>query len=195
MKQKVSNYPIFLNLKDKKTLIIGGGNVAYVKLNSLVQFGVRVDLVSLSFSPKIMQVIDEYRLDFKSLAYTKELLDGYDLVVACVDDVELQRAIYADSKEFGCLCSCADLPELSDFSFGAIIKDGDVVVAISTSGSSAAFAKGLKNYIKNLLPKAQGEFVSKLKQLRETLPKGRARMEMFRDMVDDFFKNINGDRK
>ncbi len=187
MKHKLKNYPIFLNLDHKKILIIGGGDVAYAKLSSLLDFYTNIDIYSLEFSPKILNLIQKHNLVFKKTAYYKELLSSYDIIIATVNDIELQKQICFDAKEAHKLCSCADLAHMSDFSFASIIKEGDLSIAIGTLGISPAFSKSLKEHIKKTLPKGIGQFLLELSDIRKSMPKGKERMEYLKDMVRKFF--------
>lgn len=183
-----SNYPIFLNFNDKKILLIGGGRVAYVKLLSLLEYSFNVEIVSLDFSQDLKDAIVKYNLKYLQKSYTKDILQGYDIIIAAIDDIDLQSQIYKDSRVYRCLCSCADLSTLSDFTFGSIIKDGDLSIAISTSGVSPAFSKYLKEHINKLLPDGISSFLGDMKKLRLALPKGRQRMELFSKMAKEFFE-------
>ena len=163
-------FPAFLKFDDKTILIVGGGNIALEKLEHLLNFSSNITLISKNFSEKG---------DAK----------GYDIVIVAVDDFVLQEDIYFETREYKILCNCVDLQQYCDFIFPSYIKRGDLTVAISTSGSSPAFAKNFKTFLSNLIPEGVEDFLKELKELRSTIPKGKERMRFFDNKVKDYINS------
>ena len=115
---------------------------------------------------------------------------GFDIVIAAIDDFALQESIYFETRNYNnTLCNCVDLQKYCDFIFPAYIKKGDLTIAISTSGSSPAFAKNFKEYLKNLIPNSVEDFLKEVKNLRSTMPKGRERMQFLDKKAKDYIKS------
>ena len=182
-------FPAFLKFDDKKILIIGGGNIALEKLEHLLNFSLNITLISKEFNNEIRLIIDKNSLKFSKKAYENGDAEGFDIVIAAIDDFDLQEAIYFETREYKTLCNCVDLQEYCDFIFPSYIKKGDLTIAISTSGSSPAFAKNFKEYLKNLIPNGIEEFLKELKELRSTIPKGKERMQFLDKKVKDYIKS------
>ncbi|OCL84363.1 precorrin-2 dehydrogenase/sirohydrochlorin ferrochelatase family protein [Arcobacter porcinus] len=182
-------FPAFLKFDDKRILIVGGGKVALEKLEHLLNFSKNITLLAKEFSEEINSLIDANNLKFFIKEYEKGDIKDFDIVIAAIDDFALQSDIYFETRDYKILCNCVDLKQYCDFIFPAYIKDGDLTIAISTNGSSPAFAKNLKEYIKNFLPKGIDVFLKELKELRQTMPKGKERMLFFEEKVKEFFKN------
>ena len=106
-----------------------------------------------------------------------------------MDDIELQKEIYKHTREKNILYSCVDIVELCDFTFSSILKKDDLVISISTSGASPSFSKELKNYLENIIPNSVGSFLKEMKTLRDTLPKGKDRMELLKKRSKEFISS------
>lgn len=187
--ERLSYFPAFLKLDDKKILIVGGGKIAYEKLGHLQDFTSNISVVSLEICDEMKRVIEEKNLHFEKRGYQKGDIKEFAIVVVAIDDISLQAEIFKESKEYSCLCNCVDSSEYCDFIFPSYIKSGDLTVAISTSGASPAVAKQLKTYIKSLIPSDIGEFLQEMKKLRESLPKGKERMKMLEMKAKEYFNN------
>ena len=171
-------FPAFLKLDNKKILIVGGGNIAYEKLDHLLDFTHDIFLIAEEFSTTMMQRIEQEGLSFEKRSYISGDIARFAVVIVAVDSIELQAEIFKESKEYNCLCNSVDSVEYCDFIFPSYMKKDDLTVAISTSGASPAMAKHLRIYLENLIPDGISEFLQEMKNLRKTLPKGKERMKM-----------------
>ncbi|MDX4037955.1 precorrin-2 dehydrogenase/sirohydrochlorin ferrochelatase family protein [Aliarcobacter skirrowii] len=185
----MSYFPAFIKFDDKRVLIVGGGNIALEKLEHLLNFSKNITLIAKEFNSEVKQIVDEQNLKFAVKEYEKGDIKDFDIVIAAVDDKALQESIYFETRDYKILCNCVDYKQYCDFIFPAYIKQGDLTIAISTSGTSPAFAKNFKEYIKNLIPSGVEEFLKELKELRTTMPKGKERMRFLDNKVKDFLKS------
>lgn len=183
-------FPAFLRFDDKKVLLIGGGAVAYEKLLHLLDFTKNISVISLDVCANIQAVIESNDLTYHDRAYKRGDIASYDIVVVAVNDISLQTDIYIESREYRCLCNFVDLPQNCDFTFGSYIKKDDLVVAISTSGVSPALAKQLKLYLQDFIPSSIIKFLEEMRHLRETLPKGKERMELLSQKAKEYINNL-----
>jgi precorrin-2 dehydrogenase/sirohydrochlorin ferrochelatase len=185
----MSYFPAFLKLDDKKILIVGGGNIAYEKLEHLLDFTNNIDLIAQEFSDLMLQKIQENDLHFEKRAYKEGDITEYAVVIIAVDDIALQAAIFEESKKYKCLCNAVDSVDYCDFIFPSYIKKDDLTIAVSTSGASPAMAKHLRRYLQNLIPENIGSFLSEMRSLRESLPKGKERMKMLDAKAKKYIQN------
>ncbi|MBN2816714.1 MAG: bifunctional precorrin-2 dehydrogenase/sirohydrochlorin ferrochelatase [Campylobacterales bacterium] len=183
----MSYFPAFLQLEGKKILLVGGGNIALEKLEKLLDFTHNISLISLEFSPQILSLITQHNLKYKKAAYKEGDISEYAIVIVAVDDIKLQESIFYESKNYKCLCNAVDSTAYCDFIFPSYIKEGDLTVAISTSGASPAVAKRLKEYIKGVLPQNLNSFLQEMKALRSVFPKGKARMRFLDEKAKRYF--------
>ena len=186
----MSYFPTFLNLKNKKILIIGGGNIAYNKLEKLLDFTDNITLIAEEFSDEIEKIVKEQNLPKITRSYQKNDIDGFDVVITAVDDMELQKKIFEESRGKNILVNSVDLIDYCDFIFPAYIKKSDLIISISTSGQSPAIAKYLKRYIAKLLPKDLESFLQSMKECRKSLVKGKERMKILDKKAKDYFDKL-----
>jgi len=118
---------------------------------------------------------------------SEEALD-YDIVIVATDTVELHRQIFEETRSSRVLVNSVDDTRYCDFIFPSYVKQGDLTVAFSTSGSSPAFAKHIRRWFEGILPGGVGEFLAEMKRLRGELPKGRERMRKFDAMAREFIE-------
>lgn len=185
----MSYFPAFINLSQQKILIVGGGNVAYEKLERLLDFTDAIDVIAKELSTQMQASLIERNLSYEKRAYKEGDIQGYDIVIIAVDNIPLQAAIYKEARNYRCLCNAVDSIEYCDFIFPAYVKEGDLTVAISTSGASPAFAKHFKRYLKTVIPNSIASFLKDMRQLRKTMPKGKERMQFLDKKAKDYMNN------
>ena len=184
----MSYFPAFLKLDNKKILIVGGGYIAYEKLEHLLDFTSDISIISLDLSNDMSKMIKDKNLHFEKRGYKTGDIKDFAVVIVAVDDIPLQAEIFAESKQYNCLCNSVDSVDYCDFIFPSYVKKDDLTVAISTSGASPAMAKHLRIYLQNLIPSGISEFLVEMKNLRKTLPKGKERMKMLDKKAEDYIK-------
>jgi len=193
----MSYFPAFLKLDNKKILIVGGGYIAYEKLQHLLDFTSDISVIALELSEDMGKSINEKNLHFERRAYETGDIKEFAIVIVAVDDIPLQAEIFTESKLYNCLCNSVDSVDYCDFIFPSYVKKDDLTIAISTSGASPAMAKHLRIYLQNLIPSGISDFLSEMKNLRKTLPKGKERMKMLDKKAQNYIKtwNSTGDNK
>ena len=174
----MSYFPAFIKLDNMDILIVGGGYIASEKLEHLLDFTSNIKVIAPQLSDYMKQMIDENNLSFENRTYKKTDIKDFGIVIVAVDDIPLQEKIFNEAKTYpNCLCNSVDSVNYCDFIFPSYIKKDDLTIAVSTSGSSPAFAKYLRKYLQNLIPDSVGNFLKEMKDYRKTMPKGKERME------------------
>jgi len=185
----MSYFPAFFKLDNKKILIVGGGYIAYEKLDHLLDFTHDISVISPELSEEILNRIEKENLNFEKRKYEVGDIKEFAIVIVAVDDISLQAEIFKESKQYNCLCNSVDSVDYCDFIFPSYIKKDDLTIAISTSGASPAMAKHLKLYLKELIPDSISEFLKEMKGLRKTLPKGKERMKMLDEKAKKYMQS------
>ncbi|MFA6760488.1 MAG: bifunctional precorrin-2 dehydrogenase/sirohydrochlorin ferrochelatase [Sulfuricurvum sp.] len=185
----MSFFPLFVSLEDKRVVLVGGGEVASTKLSVLLKFTKNIAIISPKISQKVADLARENNLICHQREYESGDFAFYDLVVVTANSLPLQRFIYEESRPYRVFCNFADLVDLNDFSFGSIIKRGDLVVGVSTSGSSPSYAKVIKDRIDEALGESVEEELESLATLRHSMPKGKERMEALKDASSKLITN------
>ena len=183
-------FPAFIQLDHKEIILIGGGAIAQEKLEKLLDFTCKITLLAKEFSPEILKLIKQHNLNYIQKEYKEGDIKSYGVVIVAVDDIEVQKQIHKESRNYNCLLNVVDLPELCDFIFPSYIKNGDLTIAVSTSGASPAMAKQLRLFIQSILPKDINSFLQEMREYRKTLPKGKERMRMLEEKAKNYIKGL-----
>ena len=140
-------YPVNLDIRRRSCLVVGGGAVGTRKVRTLLDCGAAVTVVSPEVTDPIAVLAGENRISLKQRPYQASDLDGVFLVIGATDNMALNRAIHDDAGKQGILCNIADQPDLCNFILPSVIDRGDLIIAISTSGKSPAFARRLRKQL------------------------------------------------
>ncbi len=185
-------FPAFVKLDGKKILIVGGGHIAGEKLEKLLDFTRELTVIAPEVGEATQRMVDEHRLTLKRRTYREGDLEGFDIAVVAVDDLGLQKTVYDACRSRGILCNSVDSVDYCDFIFPSYTKKGPLTIAYSTSGISPSLAKYLRRAMERLIPDSVTDFLEEIRQLRQTLPKGKERMKLLdekaRAYVDKLFK-------
>lgn len=137
-------YPIQLDVRGRRCLVVGGGGVGTRKVETLLACGARVTVVSPEVTDGLRRLSAGGAIRLWERAYAASDLEGVFLVIGATDDEELNRRISSDAAALNILCNIADRPEKCNFILPAIVRRGDLVLTVSTSGRSPALAKKLR---------------------------------------------------
>src|SRR6266478_8209014 len=142
-------YPVYLNLEGKRVVVIGGGDVAQRKIESLWEAGASVFVVAPQVTPRIAYLADQKWIELRKRVYAHGDCAGAALVFSATDDREVSRAVYQEASALGIFVNTADQPALCSFLMPAVVRRGDIGIAISTSGTSPALAVHLSRKIRS----------------------------------------------
>jgi precorrin-2 dehydrogenase/sirohydrochlorin ferrochelatase len=162
-------YPIHLDIKNRDCLIVGGGDVGTRKVNTLMACGARATVVSPDPTPQLTRLASEGSITLKRRAYRKDDLTGMFLVIGATDDERLNRQISRDAEQAHILCNIADRPEICNFILPSIVRRGDLVITISTSGKSPALAKHLRQKLETQFGREYADFLLLMGAIRQKL--------------------------
>lgn len=175
-------FPISLDVTGRRCVVVGGGDLAAEKVSALSDAG--ADVVPV---PK-----DAYRAD---------LLDGAFLAISTGEDATDPVAFFADAEERGVLVNVMDDIPRCHFAFPAIVRRGDLKVAISTAGRAPALARRLRLRLEEELPQALGELVDAMGEAREaalprqvSFPEWAGRWRAVLDDLDDLVALVEDGR-
>ena len=159
-------YPIYLNLTGKRVLVVGGGEVAERKIESLLGTGAIIRVVSPDVTDQISNLAVEKRIDIERRAYKNGDCAGAVIVLCATDDAEMNRTVFNDAHSAGALVNSADQPALCDFIMPAVVRRGEVAIAISTGGTSPGLAARLRQKIGRLIGPEYGLLTQLLSKAR-----------------------------
>jgi siroheme synthase-like protein len=165
-------FPVFLKLEHLRVLIIGGGNVGLEKLHAILQNSPAssIKLVALSIDDRIKELAAQYdNIELHEKVYYSMDMDDRDIIIAAVNNQIISRLIWKDAKAKGKLINVADNPELCDFYLGAVVKKGNLKIAISTNGKSPTIAKRLKEYLNQVIPDEMEAVLNQMQVIRKNI--------------------------
>lgn len=148
-------YPVFLKLEDQLCVVVGAGRVAERRVRGLCEAQARVRVVGITATEGILKLANEGAIHLYQRAFEPGDLDGSALVIAATDRADVNRAVQAAAKCRGILFCGADRYTDSDFIVPAVVRRGDLQVAISTGGNSPAYARLLRRDIEAFLDDGQ----------------------------------------
>lgn len=182
-------FPMFIDLKGKNCLVVGGGPVAERKVRVMLDFGLKVTVAAPFIQPRIVK---EMPVECVFDEFAPEMLDGREIVIAATDDKAMNSHIAKLCKDKGIPVNAVDSAEDSDFIFPSYIKKGDVVAAFSSSGQSPVVTQYLKEKNGDILTEGIGEIAEYLGSIRSYV---RSRTEyesqravIYREILDFFLR-------
>jgi precorrin-2 dehydrogenase/sirohydrochlorin ferrochelatase len=162
----MSLFPIFLKLTGRPCIVIGAGNLAESKIESLQAANASVTVVAPHASARIVAMAESGEIAWHQREYATGDLAGQFLVVAATNVPAVNRAVFAEAEAAGILINAVDDPPFCDFYFPSVVRRGDLQIAISTAGESPALAQRLRKEINALLPLDSGDWLAELGNLR-----------------------------
>jgi precorrin-2 dehydrogenase/sirohydrochlorin ferrochelatase len=163
----MSKYPIFLELGGRRVVLIGAGPVAVRKAQSLLAAGARLIVVAEHIDETLVDLCKGTTAELIRSKYSKDYLVNATLVIAATSDRHLNRQIYEDCQELEILCNIVDQPELCDFFVPAVVRRGDLQIAIGTEGQCPAYAGHIKKKLEQLFTDKHGQFLAELECFRQ----------------------------
>lgn len=137
-------YPIYLNMRRRPAVVIGGGKVAERKVAALIECGARVTVIGPDATPAIREAASRGEARWLNRGYEPGDLAGAALAIAATDDASVNRAVAEEAARERVLLNVIDQPELCTFIAPAVARRGPVTLAISTGGASPALARKLR---------------------------------------------------
>lgn len=182
----MSYFPFFVDLKNKRSLIVGGGVVAARKVETLLNYGVEIVVNAPYICEKMVEYVD--KITFEKGLFVDKDISSYFFVVAATDDREVNHKIAQKCHELGVLVNVVDSKEESSFIFPSTIQRGDLSIGVTTSGNSPIVARKVKQDIESQL---SIDYETLLKQLGEArklilneVEDGQRRKMYFKQLVD-----------
>ena len=162
----MSLLPVFLKLEGRACLVVGAGEVAAGKIESLVASGARVTVVAPWARPEILRLHERNAILWHPRPFEDTDLDGQFVVVAGTDSAAVNQHVYRLCDARAILCNAVDDPPHCDFYYGSVVSRGDLQIAISTAGESPAVAQRLRREVDAQLPHDLGPWLHALGSLR-----------------------------
>ncbi len=185
----MAKYPIFLELSGRRAVVIGGGAVAVRKAQILLDSGARLIVVAENIDKLMVAMCKNKNAELIKSKYEKIYLTATALAIAATNDHELNKQIYKDCQELEILCNVVDEPDLCDFFVPAVVKRGDLQIAVSTDGKCPAYAGHIRKKLEKIFTEKHGDFLNELEKMRlkiiNEIPEENKRKIILGKLTDD----------
>lgn len=162
-------YPIFLRVKNKRCVVVGGGDVAGRKARSLLEHEANVEVVSADVCPELAQLATEGRIHHCRRRYRQGDLAGAVLAIAATDDPAINAEVAEEGRGRNIPVNVVDSPDLSDFIVPSLLRRGDLSIAVSTAGKTPALARKLRSELEKVYGPGYGLLVELAADVRQEL--------------------------
>jgi uroporphyrin-III C-methyltransferase / precorrin-2 dehydrogenase / sirohydrochlorin ferrochelatase len=159
--------PVFLDIKNRPVLVIGGGEVAARKVTLLLQAQAHVRVISHDLCHNLKTLLDQGAIEYEQREYQDGDLGGCIMAYAATDDPEVNRRVSKAAKSRSLPVNVVDQPELCSFISPSIVDRSPVVIAVSTGGSSPVLARLIRSRLESLIPSGYGRLADLAKRFRD----------------------------
>lgn len=190
--QRMSYFPVMIDLEKKHVLIIGGQKTALRKANQMKQFGADIHIISES-------ICEELRFDSHQIRSVQpsDITPQYDLIIAATNQKKVNAKIAQLCQKQRILVNVVDDPALCTFIFPAIVKQDDVIIGISSSGNSPLLTQWIKKQIQTVLPHSLGKINAAMgtyrRQIIQSVKDPARRKQLLQDKLNEWIREAKDD--
>lgn len=159
-------YPVYLDLKDRAVLVVGGGLIAEGKAIQLVEAGARVRLVSPDLTSRLAELAESGEVEYRRGKFEIGDLKGVVLVISATNDQVVNGEVARLAAEQGLLFNVVDQPALCSFITPALVTRGNLQISVSSGGGSPSVAQRVKREISELIGDEYGELLEVAAEMR-----------------------------
>jgi precorrin-2 dehydrogenase/sirohydrochlorin ferrochelatase len=162
-------FPMFLKLERRSCLVVGAGAIGQPKIQSLLVAGANVRVIAPQARQAVMDWAGAGLIVWEPRAFLPNDLEGVFLVIAATASAELNQLVFNEAQRRNILCNAVDDPENCDFYFPAVVRRGQLQIAISTGGQSPALAQRLRRELEEQFPPDYAGWLEELGENRKKL--------------------------
>jgi precorrin-2 dehydrogenase/sirohydrochlorin ferrochelatase len=163
------HYPLFVDIRDKKVLVVGGGKVALRKINGLLEAEAAVTVIAPEVGTEVQELGADSKISLIKRKYMKGDINGMLLVFAATDNPDVNMQVVNDAGEAGVLVNCVDGNVPGGFTVPSTIRRGKFTCALSTSGAVPFFTKRLREFLEKKFYPALGDDIESLEHMRSEI--------------------------
>jgi precorrin-2 dehydrogenase / sirohydrochlorin ferrochelatase len=160
---------MFMNLTGRQCLVVGAGRVGEPKIGGLIDTGARIHVVAIEASEQVYQWARAGKIELEIRSFSPRDLEVKFLAIVATASEQLNKLIYKEAERRGVLCNVVDVPELCDFFYPAVVRRGDLQIAISTAGQSPSLAQRLRQQLERQFGPGYTEWVAQLGETRRLI--------------------------
>jgi precorrin-2 dehydrogenase/sirohydrochlorin ferrochelatase len=160
---------MFMKLEGRQVLVVGAGNVGEPKISGLLQTGAQIRVVALQASPTVREWAREGKIELAVRAFSSDDLAGAFLAIVATNSRTLNERVYREAQRRNVLCNVVDVPDLCDFFYPAVVRRGDLQIAVSTAGQSPSLAQKIRQQLEKQFGPGYAAWVAELGETRKLI--------------------------
>ena len=166
-------FPIFVKLAARRVLVVGAGAVGEGKIRGLLDTGARIRVVAPQATNTVREWAQAGAIALEQRAFHVSDLENVFVVIAATSSPAANKLIFAEARRRQILCNVVDVPELCDFYYPAVVRRGDLQIAISTAGQSPSLARRLREQLERQFGPEYAAWVARLGKIRRDVLRSR----------------------
>ena len=195
----MNSYPIFLQLKNFRCLVVGGGAVALRKVKGLLNAGALPQIIAPEVNAELLSIIDDNKLVWIKRKFERDDTHGFQIIIAATNDKETNATIRLEASVAHLLVNDVTDPDGSNFHVPALVSRPPLTLAFGTSGEVPYLSRKLKEFFEDTLHPELGDGIERLKQCRisiieragnDTKLKEQLISSELNPLVEDFLRNM-----
>src|ERR1700687_1378534 len=160
---------MFMKLAGKQCLMVGAGKGGEPKISGLIDTGARIHVVAIAASDQVREWAEAGKIELELRAFSSSDLDGKFLTVVATASRSLNELVYREAQRRGVLCNVVDVPDLCDFFYPAVVRRGDLQIAVSTAGQSPSLAQKIRQELEKQFGPGYTAWVAELGETRKLI--------------------------
>lgn len=192
MREKDGSYPpfpLFIQLENVLVVVVGGGQVATRKIESLLDHGARVRVISDRITPEIERLVRDRRVELVPRMYRNGDLSGALLAVAATSNRQVNEAVYDEAHRRTILVNVVDEPDLCNCIVPSTLRRGNLQIAVSTGGAAPSVARDVRTDLENRFPDWWAEYIDMLGDVRSLV---KERLSGHAELRSSMFEYLGG---
>jgi precorrin-2 dehydrogenase/sirohydrochlorin ferrochelatase len=162
-------FPMFLKLEGRSCLVVGAGIIGEPKIESLLTASASVRVIAPHVTQAVAKWAEVGAIKWEAREFQISDLDGVFLAIAATSSREVNGIVFREARRRNILCNVVDDPEYCDFYYPAVVRRGDLQLAISTNGHSPALAQRIRRELETQFGVEYGEWLEELGNIRQEL--------------------------
>lgn len=184
-------FPLFVDLKDKPCVVVGGGGIASRKIDILLRFEAALTVIAPEINGEVQELGNQGRIKIIEKEYSEQYINNAFLVVAATSSAGINEKVYMDARARNIQVNTVDDPDKCTFFFPSVVKRGDLTVGISTSGNYPALSKKVRKITEEIITEEYTEILKLLGDFRGRIKKGslsqQDREKILKQVVNEFY--------
>jgi len=186
----MDHLPVFINLRQKSCLVVGGGDIALRKVNLLLKAQAKIKCISPEFCNGLIDLSKENTLDLIEKRFESSDIDNQSIIIAATNDDRTNAIVSSLAHESGIPINVVDSPDLSSFIMPSIVDRSPVVIAISSAGKAPVLARIIRAKLETIIPSAYGNLAEIAGEYRQKVKQRFVNLKDRRKFWESVFSGV-----